>query len=26
MVFNFLTSVVGRSIAEIGDLDVSHLL
>jgi len=25
MVFNFLTSVVGRSIAEIGDLDVSHL-
>lgn len=26
MVFNFLKSVVGRSVAEIGDLDISHLL
>ena len=26
MVYTFLKSVVGRSIAEIGDLDVSHLL
>jgi hypothetical protein len=26
MVYKFLKSVVGRSIAEIGDLDVSHLL
>ena len=26
MVFNFLKSVVGRPTAEIGDLDVSHLL
>ena len=26
MVFNFLKSAVGRSIAEVGDLDVSHLL
>jgi hypothetical protein len=26
MIFNFLKSVVGRSIADIGDLDISHLL
>ena len=25
MVYSFLKSVVGRSVAEIGDLDVSHL-
>ena len=26
MIYDFLKSVVGRSIAEIGDLDISHLL
>ena len=26
MVFNFLKSVVGRTIADIGDVDMSHLL
>ena len=26
MIYSFLKSVVGRSIAEIGDLDASHLL
>ena len=26
MIYNFLKSVVGRSISDIGDLDVAHLL